>query len=189
MSDSLIALGVIAIIIGGYLFLRNRGWMEDTLRSPQPEVVATIGKAKTTKLKKKTIGAYAHEISNHRSKQSENRRKNEGATGDFATVESLPSIYQEKFTKRSVKVSSHNSDGTKPKVLYGVPVDAWVRSQANSFGMPVSSDVGDLNVRVFVQCMELKKEGAEALTQTQCKPLQQGLVNIAKRSYDRNTAQ
>ncbi|MCB0416829.1 MAG: hypothetical protein KDD39_04210 [Bdellovibrionales bacterium] len=56
------------------------------------------------------------------------------------------------------------------KTLYGVPVETWVQSQKNHLHAELPEQAPG-NVRVYVQCMEVKDKGLESLNSHQCRQL------------------
>lgn len=83
-----------------------------------------------------------------------------------------------KRNKKSARVAG-KQERTKAKVVLGVPLDAFVRSQQNRLaGKPVAPT--SEGMRTFFNCMELKSEGAEPLTEQQCKSLAFREIPVAR---------
>lgn len=55
--------------------------------------------------------------------------------------------------------------------MHGVPVQAYLNSKKNSLALGDGTENSDLGMRVFVQCMELKKRGPEYVGPRNCEAL------------------
>jgi hypothetical protein len=116
-------------------------------------------------------------------KQTANPRSGEGATVAAAEAAGVPSLYEEQ-TGRSAEpaelisgsdtntaaVSSQTAATApeKKKVLYGVPVQAWLLSRRNALSVPAVGDRPPPGLRVFLQCWEMKKHGPKSLDEREC---------------------
>ncbi len=100
------------------------------------------------------------------------QREDEGAANNVVTAESVPSIYsEEQQPSGSAALNSSNggvSATTAPKVVHGVPVEGWVRSHRNSLSPATVTDETGEGMRLFVQCVEVKKRGTTPLSERQC---------------------
>lgn len=89
-------------------------------------------------------------------------RKSDVAQKPVAQSEEVPHVY----TARKVKQKS----GAEDKVIHGVPLQAFIESHRNTLpgAVPAQAPSG---VRVFLQCMELKKNETSELSQAECNEL------------------
>lgn len=94
-----------------------------------------------------------------------------GKTGE---TEGLPSIYPDEgfhavseVIRETVEPPTPQKVSKKSIVLHGVPVQAWVLSQRDSIARAVTPDEGD-SLRLFLWCMELKKNRLETVEPKQC---------------------
>jgi len=170
MRDTLVAVLFIAGLAGGYFFMRDTA-------SLSPKLSAQAASQKFTQ-QRKTGVRHDQSANRDESQQSQNYRQDEGDAGQIAEAQSLPSIYQEQSagqsaqpTVKSKKIAASRRPPRKGKVLHGVPVEAWVLSRQNTFSVPTEEGPSELGMRVFVQCMELKKKGAEYVGQNECQSL------------------
>lgn len=90
---------------------------------------------------------------------SKNSKNNRAASAKASNQEStgLPSIYGKKVDPEK-------------KNLYGVPIESWVSAQKNHLHAELPEPAPG-NVRVYVQCMEVKEKGLESLNTKQCQQL------------------
>jgi hypothetical protein len=128
-----------------------------------------------------------HESTSHRSRQQvepdiESVGSEEGDSSSFDQAENLPSIYQDEELESSgfavnlgedeVKSESNESSSQPQKqpVVYGVPVASWLKHSKNQ--LPAKVEItNDTGMRLFINCMEIKKHGTSALTQRECKEI------------------
>jgi len=90
-------------------------------------------------------------------------REGEAVKGEASASQALLTIYPSQVNTESETKSQEKS---KPKVLFGVPIESWVLSQKDSFAMvPPKQEQG---LRVFLGCMEIRKNGLRALGQRDC---------------------
>jgi hypothetical protein len=182
MSDSLIALLLLAVIAGGYFFLRKNDLLVSHVEVPQVTAQNSGSHKRSSRYashgaKSKTSQGAKHGEKSNRDdvEQAANQRQDEGSSDDVAEAEKLSSIYQGKQGDGSAVTADNgvaeNREGIRPTVVHGVPVDAYVLSRKdaiNTSGMPQDTPQG---LRVFLQCMELKKEGASPLDEKNCHSL------------------
>jgi len=135
----------------------------------------------------KTLHQGEHnESASHRGRQQvesdiESNGSEEGSSSSFEQAESFPSIYQDEEPELSrsavnleeeIESESNESAVVKPKqpVVYGVPVASWLKHQKNRLASKVEAK-NPTGMRLFFNCMELKKEGTEPLSQRDCKEI------------------
>lgn len=164
MRDTLVAMLIIGGILGGYLYTRN------TASLVSPKISAQKAQPKFTQRT-----GVRHD--QNESQQSKNHGQVEGDAEHVAEAQSLPSIYQEQGSGQSAPKSAVKNKSVvsrrspRKKFLHGVPVEAWVLSRQNTFSVPTEEGPSELGMRVFVQCMELKKKGAEYVGAQECQSL------------------
>jgi len=173
MRDTIIGLVVLLSVIGGYFSFRTK--TEQTTLNQQSQAAplelssntySRIKKSppKISHLSKRITRKVIHESTKHsQSKQNQNDGYHQGSRGETSEVEKLPSIYEDQEERVSQIDSSEST-----KSVYGVPVNAWVLSHRNSIKTVSSDPRLAQGVRVFVGCVELKKEGAKELTKGDC---------------------
>jgi len=149
---------------------------------PLAQSKSVQGKSKSKLNQSKTGVRHAKSSNRHQHQQSKNHGQDEGTADYVAEAQELPSIYQEQSPKPVVAASDSgvaasdaqkNSHRRSPrrKVVHGVPVDLWILSKQNSLNVPNEEAPSELGMRVFVQCMELKKKGAEYVGKAECQSL------------------
>jgi len=184
MRDTFIGVLFLVGMICGYLYLRDTASLVPSgMSMPLAQAKKSVqGKSKSKINQSKTGVRHAKSSNRHQHQQSKTHREDEGSTNHVAEAEELPSIYQEQSPKPGVAASdsgvaasdSQNISNRRPprrKVVHGVPVDLWVLSKRNSLNVPNEDAPSELGMRVFVQCMELKKKGAEYVGKTECQSL------------------
>lgn len=134
----------------------------------QPSHPLTI-QANQTQTEKKHAGN--HSGKNKKIQElGENGSQAEGDSGSIAETENLNSIYSQNHEVG--QTVAYRSKTRKPKkVVIGVPVEAYVASRRNALGGGDVTAPEELGIRVFFQCMELKKEGPQTLAQRECSQL------------------
>lgn len=175
MRDTIIGILVFLSVVGGYFAFRSK--TEPAVSSqPQPSNAllahiqtnpSPIRKSSpkiSKRLTKITRKAINHERTQHRkSRAFQDDGHHQGSSGTFDEAEKLPSIYEDQEGRFSELNTSES-----PKSVYGVPVDSWVLSRRNSIVTEPADPKLAEGVRVFVGCVELKKEGAKELTKRDC---------------------
>lgn len=189
MRDTIIALLFVSGLAGAYYYLRQSGYVQEY---PYQVSEKQNPKASLTSRKKIKQSGATHDANAHLEPniQSQSHGQDARASVDVAAAEELPSIYESQGTGPGVGTGSANAAPSqsvkqpvkaaarrKQKVIHGVPVDAWVLSRQNALAGPAAADTAG-GMRVFLQCMELKKKGPEYVGQNQCEEL------LAKRSSD-----
>jgi hypothetical protein len=175
MRDSLIAVMVVGGLVGSFVYLKSTGHLMPNIATPAELAMARVKSAPhphPTTHKGEVNGPKSTRLDDQ---QAQDNGQDEGASDDASEIESIASIYQDKgATGRSRRVKSpilSEEREPKPAVIHGVPIAAWVRSRQDALPeATVPSDSGD-GIRVFLQCMELKKEGPEALKERDCERL------------------
>ncbi len=175
MRDSLIALLFLTAFFGGYYYARKSGY-------------GFIGMNATFSQKgSKTKGEIHDSKSNLRTGESakgdgiQGHGQGEGASVDGSEAEGLPYIYAtQEYAKRRKQPRSEpplksNDDSLerapqRPSIT-GVPVDDWVLAQRDSIHYSYLEEPADLSMRIFVQCMELKRKHLEYLGADGCQDL------------------
>ncbi len=170
MRDTLLGILFIGGIIGGYLYLRET----NALVSPGMSQRTALQKQQ----KSETGVRHAKSANNHEHQQSKNHEQDAGASVDLAEAESLPTIYKEQDTKPAApavkKFATEVPERRPPrksKFLHGVPVEAWILSKQNAVSMPTEEGPSEIGMRVFVQCLELKKKGSQYVGEEECRQL------------------
>lgn len=88
-----------------------------------------------------------------------------------------PTFHQKRSTKKMGRPSSKpfhtekkSVSSKQEKVVYGVPVDGFVAKNKNSLAFPVSEKKPE-GVRLFLQCLELKKGQTSELSEQECRAI------------------
>jgi len=135
----------------------------------------------------KTLHQGEHnESASHRGSQQvesdiESNGSEEGASSSFEQAQSLPSIYQDEEPELSgsavnledeIESVSNENTVKKPKqpVVYGVPVASWLKHNKNRLASKTELQKST-GVRLFFNCLELKKEGTQPLNPKECKEI------------------
>ncbi len=82
-------------------------------------------------------------------------------------------MYADADVREAIEETAPEEKKVEPKVLHGVPVEAWVLSKRNKVNLNKVPPPAPGNLRVFVQCMELKKGETDELTERKCRELAQ----------------
>ena len=191
MRDTLIGLVMLVVAAGGYLALKKMGPtgpMASPVLASKPVTSAT----QTSRRQKPAIEGARHGKKSHRdddTSQIADSGQDEGASGDASQTASFTSIYQEpentepRSAVANSETFSKDSSGTKSsskkhlktasqkKVLHGVPVQAYVNLMKNNLSLREVPQNSDLGMRVFVQCMEIKRRGPEYVGPRDCEAL------------------
>ena len=147
---------------------------------------SSASRTKITQKKKSLHQGEQHESASHRSSQQvesdlENVDSEEGASSSFEQAQSLPSIYQDEELEPSgsavnleEEISTESNEKSieaqKQPVVYGVPVASWLKHAKNQLPSKVAVNPPQ-GMRFFFNCMELKKDGTQPLSQKQCKEI------------------
>jgi hypothetical protein len=177
VRDTFVAILVVGVMVGAYVRFGKHLTLGPEIG--RPSKVATVDQRRgPSPHSRSKQGVMNGEASNRfHTEQAQGHGEDEGAAVDAAEIESLTSIYQGPRRKPSrpagVKAVQENSKFRSPdkpakKVLYGVPVEDFVLARQDNLPAPVAADTGEASVRVFVQCMELKKDGPEGLAEREC---------------------
>lgn len=189
MRDTVIAimvlLGATGIYFGVKHYQKNGQVLQLSSKSNHPSTSSRKKLSRNSKSKPLHQGEH-NESASHRSRQQvesdiESIGSEEGGSSSFEQAESLPSIYQDEESELSgsavdleekIESESHESTADKPKqpVVYGVPVASWLKHNKNRLASKVELK-NPSGVRLFINCMEIKKEGTQALTQRDCKQI------------------
>lgn len=189
MRDTFIGVLFLVGMICGYLYLRQTASLiPSEVSKPLAQAKSQPGKSQSKFNQRKTGVRHAKSSNRHQHQQSKNHGQDEGTANHVAEAQELPSIYQEQSPEAVVAGSSvagvaqptsvaaeasTNSNRRPPrrKVVHGVPVDLWVLSKQNSLNVPNEEAPSELGMRVYVQCMELKKQGAKYVGKSECQSL------------------
>lgn len=178
MKDTFLALALIGGVVGGYFYLTD-GQLAPEVGRPSVEarkdfVWKNVGPG--TKHGRKG-GRYGKGSDSSHADQAQGFGAGEGIAGNDSEIEGLTSIYPVKKRageSRSAKVAANGKSARaakKRKVVHGVAVEAWAAAQQNRIALHGKPQAPPKGLRVFLQCMELKKQGPEALNQRQCESL------------------
>ena len=123
----------------------------------------------------KTYQGEPNERPNHASsRQARHHGQSKRSSEPSSEIEGLPSIYQDQEEQRyEPTVDSKNSDSPKPEfgAIKGVPIRAWVQNRTALPNAKFTAYPTDEKMRVFVQCMEVKKKGMESVSESDCNGL------------------
>ena len=189
MRDTFIFIGLVAAFAAGYWL--TRGTASHVPASP----------AITQTKKPQPKGVTHEGQSHAKNPESPHSGEGEGAAVDVTETAQLHSIYEKREARQrrtAPAVSApiveaadavepfaplaepqapltaeveENRREEAPKVVHGVPVAAWTLSRRDSLPMGPTSPAAPEGVRVFLQCMELKKGGPQSLAQSECQAL------------------
>ena len=190
MRETFIAMLVMVGIAGTYYASKHHQSSKEPLSASSK--VFNSSQKKGLKRKQTTTlhQGELDESTSHRNSQQvepegEGVYPEEGAGDAFEQAQSLPSIYQDEEAEQpgysvsseeelesesdETKVSSQTSPAKNP-VVYGIPVASWLKQQKNRLASKVELS-NPTGMRVFFNCLEIKKQGTETLTQKQCKEI------------------
>lgn len=178
MRDTMIALLVLGSLIGAYFYFQDSISFGPHVGTPSSISQNNLEKQVLNSDPKRiqTQGVHDEGTDQGYSEQSAEFREGEAPSIEVAESKGLYSIYKGKSKKRleqQDEPSEHpvKAASAKEKVVHGVPLQAWVRSQKNKILLPaVTADTGN-GLRVFLQCLELKQKGPEYLERGECKAL------------------
>ena len=163
MRESLIAILVLLAVMGGYYHLKKLGLTFVPKLAPAEK--SSLAQPMSLTKGKKNDKASTHEHARPHS----NSRKSQGSTNEADETENFPSLYS--TSEESGERRVENKGKTERSIIKGVPVQGWIDSQRfslSSLSEPAPSETG---MRVFLQCIELKKKGAEYLKERDCQSL------------------
>lgn len=110
------------------------------------------------------LGEFNHESTNHRRREQERPfRSRQGTAGQATEAYQLPDLYETEELGNRLSVDEGSEDLASSEqreevpVIAGVPVAAWVKSNHNKLKSAVITNPSDQNLRVFLGCLELKK--------------------------------
>lgn len=173
---------------GAYIALNHFHQLPSTSHSSSKFAKLSASRKKPTLSKKNKLlhQGEQHESPSHRSRQQvepdlESIESQEGASSSFEQAQSLPSIYQDKELEPtgsavnlgeeiSTESDENLNEAQKQPVVYGVPVASWLKHAQNQ--LPHRIDLKQPEgMRLFFNCMEIKKGGTQALSQKECKEI------------------
>ncbi|NDD05512.1 MAG: hypothetical protein EB078_11440 [Proteobacteria bacterium] len=175
MRDSVITFGIFGILIGGFIGLRNHQVNSKTkIASP----AKSSSQHTVSKNNQNILGESQHESSNYRRHEqnwsSESRTR---TSGEVAEVDHLPHLYEAEESELGLSVEEGSDELaaseqlSEAPVIAGVPVAAWVRSHKNTLKDAVVSGPAPNGLRLFLGCMELKKQGTRSAEKENCEKL------------------
>ncbi len=187
MRDTVIAVLVLLGTSGIYFVAKhfqNKGNISSTSSKLLSPSAASRKKLSRIKNSKQIHQGEQNESASHRGRQQvesdiESVGSEEGASSSFEQAQSLPSIYQDEEPENSGSavdlendMSSEGNESAvdKPKqpIIYGIPVASWLKHQKNRLAPRVEL-THPTGMRLFFNCMEIKKDGAQTLNQRDCK--------------------
>ncbi len=178
MRDTIIGILLFAAVITGVSYFRSTS--SSLPQNPEAEEVAASTSQSTENSfssKKRSIKpahkGVRHEVRRYgKSRQakiarSSERTRSEAYEPDLES-QSLPSIYSSQeaesvgFEPESESVRGNEKVAkSAPKTLHGVPVRDWILSRRNSLASEPADPRAAEGMRVFLQCVEVKKKGAQ----------------------------
>lgn len=178
MRDTFLGLLLLAGMVGAYAYFQKSDLGKPKLGSA-PSARATHA-ANSKRGVNPQHGKGRHEGTNpFESKRAETLQPGEGDSVASTEAEGgLPSLYEDEERSGPAESSAAVTSGEpvrRPrratKVVHGVPVDTMARARRDKLPLPaVTADSGS-GLRVFFQCLELKRQGTEALTERECSRL------------------
>lgn len=120
-------------------------------------------------------GVIYHERTNSRGDTARARiRQGEGIAKQDSEGPQLPSLFKG-TSRESVGRDHRRKDKSElSKVVYGVPTEEWAAERRNALPLrPITPESKD-GMRIFVQCMELKKAGPSYVGNEPCNELAKG---------------
>lgn len=182
MKDTLYIAGFVAVVVGFWFYLQKTDF-----GTPNP-ANAVLSQQNFTQTPASN-GSKGNEgrRQTHDSATASNGAT-EGDSGSASEVEGLPSIYSPKHeaVKQAAKQNARGRKGklakksrgkagkvasNGKKMIHGVPLDQWIEWNKNRLRLGEVPSENDGGLRLFVQCMEIKKGASQAVTQAECKKL------------------
>ena len=185
MRDSILAVAFVAATFGGIHYLKRTGVIQGWFPSGQ-SVSQPSNSFITAKEVKKGQGVkHDKKPGRYHDPEAEDHGQAEGASGDGPEAQDLTSIYHQKRSARpraTVGSEEKMGGGKTAKVIHGVPVQAWIASREDSLSLSAADAKDDGALRVYLQCLELKKKGPEYIGPKECDSL---LATTRSKSEDR----
>lgn len=157
VRELLILVASVGIIIGGYL-----GFKSQLTANHIPSPSQTVSKKN-----QQSLGVSKHESTNHRRhEQKRIARPSKRAAGEVTESDQLPHLYQTEDESESVSAVEETEDlasseqSAAPTVIAGVPVAAWVKENRGKLKEAQVTAPTQQNLRLFLGCLELKKEAS-----------------------------
>lgn len=157
MRELLILVASVGFIIGGYL-----GFKSQLTANHIPSPSQTVSKKN-----QQSLGVSKHESTNHRRhEQKRIARPSKRAAGEVTESDQLPHLYQTEDESESVSAVEETEDlasseqSAAPTVIAGVPVAAWVKENRGKLKEAQVTAPTQQSLRLFLGCLELKKEAS-----------------------------
>ena len=166
VKDTLVILGVFGVLIGTYLGFRKD--IKEKQAQIQQQVAITSKAFSPQTMKNKPfskLGDLTHESSNYRRREQKRPTgSSKGTSGQATEAYQLPDLYEtEELGDRlsveegSVEDLASSEQLEDAPVIAGVPVAAWVKSNQNQLKSATITPQSEQHLRVFLGCLELKK--------------------------------
>jgi hypothetical protein len=101
--------------------------------------------------------------------------KNQRASGKKGAFEGSTDSASESAERSEAIPSLYSRQGrrvkNKSKVIHGVPVEAWAEAQAHALGAFTVTPDSESSLRVFVNCMEMRKGKLDPIAERECHSL------------------
>jgi len=191
VRDTIITVLILGGLVSGYMYYTEGGIIGPQVGTPfqgsttLPNIEADKGMDAYVNASQGVQNDYESDQGNF--DQDADSTEDEGSADQVAKSKSLYSIYKRKKESRITQPSdrhqkSNHQKKSKSKVVHGVPVEDWVLAQQDNILLPAVSPNAEDGLRVFFQCLEIKRKGPEYLEKNECKAL------LVRRSTDRGNS-
>ncbi len=190
MRETIPYIVLLGALTTGYVAIKNRNATTST--EAQQNVLATYPKP-TSIIYKKTKPHYVSKGVKHEGRssitasntQSTSSRKNEELADATTEIESLTSIYENHKGRHRESVKTKLDLSAQPKSpIHGVKVAAWIASKENQVPTTIADPTLGDGLRVFFNCMELKKQGPKVLNDHDCEAIASRESVDSRRRYE-----
>lgn len=188
---------VLGVAFLGYRALKNSDRFAPNVVAPIPATQPLQSSEKfPTKPTSQLVSKSIRKEKKHESKrliadpdaQRPRSGKNEGTSISTDEIESLTSIYQSEERRIEQPEFAAISEFESPKPqsrspIPGVKIAAWVRSNQDRLPKEVPDPKVGSSLRVFVNCVELRKKGASPLEKGECEKIVASKETVEKVSF------
>ncbi len=155
-----------------------------------PSMPSSMAQAKRNgeRLSNHNPGANDERTSHQHDLETESARSDEGAASDATEAQKLDSIYSGKEPHSQSSVVANSEARQVPeKVIHGVPINSYLQNHKNMLGYPAVSEDTSAAMKVYLQCMEVKKKGLHYTGEKECERLEGPKEdNIMQKSFARH---
>jgi len=166
MRDTLIMVAILGLVALGLAEFKK-------YEIPFPTLKSTAKAGRDQKKISNNNSGVKHEGTGHQHDfETQSAGSDEGFASNAEEGEKLPTIYSGQESDSQSSVNDSEPRKKAEKVVQGVPLESFVLSHKNSLGLSAVVEDTSPSMRVYVQCMEVKKKGLEYTGQEECQRLE-----------------